>query len=251
MKYLVSVLLMVLIGCAGAVDPNELTLREKFDMGMKNLESEKYLQAQADFKQVVVRGTGTELGDDAQYYLAESYYRNEEYMEAIAEYEKLTRRMAFSSFVEDARYKICEAYRIESPKYFHDQGYTEKALERFQEFLDDYPNSNYVENVLESITLLREKMGLKLYETGVLYMKMDEYESAKMTFDRVISMYYDTEVIYQAHQGAVIALAKNGEISEATNYLETHKAALETHDLLNDAVKAIQDMEKIISKGTE
>ena len=99
-------------------------------MGLDNLDKEKYLQAQLDFKHIVIRGTGSDLGDDAQYYLGEAYFRNEEYLEAIAEYEKLTRRMGFSPFVEDARFKICEAYRIESPKYFHDQEYTEKALER-------------------------------------------------------------------------------------------------------------------------
>ena len=69
-----------------------------------------------DFQYVVIRGTGSDLGDDAQYYLAEAYYENEEYLEAVGEYEKLTRRMGFSPFIEDARFKICEAYRIEHPK---------------------------------------------------------------------------------------------------------------------------------------
>ena len=47
---------------------------------MENLEREKYLQAQTDFKYVVMRGTGTDLGDDAQYYLGESYFKNKEYL---------------------------------------------------------------------------------------------------------------------------------------------------------------------------
>ena len=76
-------------------------------------------------------------------------------MLAIAEYEKLTRKMGYSSFVEDARFKICEAYRIESPKYYHDQEYTLKALERYQEFLDDYPNSILLDDVLASMYTLK------------------------------------------------------------------------------------------------
>ena len=86
---------------------------------------------------VLILGSGSEYGDDAQYYLGESYFFNKEYILAIAEYEKLTRKMGFSPFVEKARFKICEAYRIESPSYYHDQNYTEKALSRYQEFLDD------------------------------------------------------------------------------------------------------------------
>jgi outer membrane protein assembly factor BamD len=218
-------------------------------MGLDNLDKEKYLQAQLDFKHIVIRGTGSDLGDDAQYYLGEAYFRNEEYLEAVAEYEKLTRRMGFSPFVEDARFKICEAYRIESPKYFHDQEYTEKALERYQEFLDDYPNSKYVNDVLASIEILREKMGLKLYETGILYMKMEEYESAKMTFERVVDHYYDTAVVHQARQGMVKALAQNRQIDEALALLDENEMNLTEHGLYNDAKDTIQDVQKMIEKG--
>ena len=138
--------LFIIVSCAGSKSEG-VSLQDRFNSGMGNLEKEKFLQAQSDFKYVVMRGTGSDLGDDAQYYLGEAFFRNKEYLLAVAEYEKLTRRMAFSPFVEDARFKICEAYRIESPKYYHDQEYTEKALERFQEFLDDFPNSNLNDDV--------------------------------------------------------------------------------------------------------
>ena len=70
---------------------------------MSNLEKGKYLQAQVDFNDVLLRGTGSELGDDAQYFLGEAYYQNNEYLDAITEFEKLTRRMGFSEYVEKAR----------------------------------------------------------------------------------------------------------------------------------------------------
>ena len=195
-----------------------------------------------------MRGTGTDLGDDAQYYLGESFFRNEEYLLAVAEYEKLTRRMAFSPFVEDARFKICEAYRIESPKYYHDQEYTEKALERYQEFLDDFPNSNFTNDVLLSIDFLREKLGKKVFETGILYMKMEEYESAKISFQKVIDLYYDTPIIYFAQQSMVMALAKNREIDDAVSFLNDNLLNLKGQDLYDDANQTIHNMKKIIEK---
>ena len=225
-----------------------MALQDTFMSGLENLESEKYLQAQSDFKYVVIRGTGSDLGDDSQYYLAEAYYRNEEYLLAVAEYEKLTRRMGFSPFVEDARFKICEAYRIESPKYYHDQEYTEKALERYQEFLDDFPNSPFIDDVVVSIEILREKLGKKVYETGVLYMKMEEYESAKMTFQQVIDLYYDTGIIYDAYQGMVMALAKNREIDEALAFLNDYKMDLMGEGHYDLAQDTIEDIQKIIAK---
>ena len=239
----------MIISCAGSKSEG-VSLQERFNIGMSNLENEKYLQAQADFKYVVMRGTGTDLGDDAQYYLGEAYFKNKEYLLAVAEYEKLTRRMAFSPFVEDARFKICEAYRIESPKYYHDQEYTEKALERYQEFLDDFPNSNLNDDALASIELLREKLGRKLYETGILYMKLDEFESAKLTFQSLIDMYYDTEMIQFAYQGMVKALARNKEIEEANALLGDYKDMLIESELYTDAQKTIDRMQKVISKDS-
>ena len=225
-----------------------LVVQEIFMSGLDNLESEKYLQAQSDFKQVVIRGTGSDLGDDAQYYLGEAYYRNEEYLLAVSEYENLTRRLGFSPFVEDARFKLCEAYRIESPKYYHDQEYTEKALDRYQEFLDDFPNPPFIDDVVLSIEILREKLGKKVYETGILYMKMEEYESAKMTFQQVIDQYYDTGIIYDSHQGMVLALANNREIEEALAFLNDYKMELMGDGHYDLAQETIEDIQKIIAK---
>ena len=99
--------LFIMISCAGSKSEG-VSLQDRFNSGMGNLEKEKFLQAQSDFKYVVMRGTGSDLGDDAQYYLGEAFFRNKEYLLAVAEYEKLTRRMAFSPFVEDARFKIAK-----------------------------------------------------------------------------------------------------------------------------------------------
>ena len=180
--------------------------------------------------------------------MAESYYHNKEYLLAISEYEKLTRRMGFSPFVEDARFKICEAYKIESPKYYHDQEYSEKSLQRYQEFLDDFPNSKYIDEVLFSIESLREKLGKKVYESGILYMKMDEYESAEMSFQRTIDLYYDTEIFNKAIQGKILALAKNGELDNAKSILLENIKGLKEEGLY---IKTKADIEKIQRKLTK
>ena len=247
-KIIQSLFLLTILSCAGSKSNKEITLKETFNSGIEHLEKGKYLQAQSDFKNVLMRGTGSDLGDDAQYYLGESYYRNEEYLLAVAEYEKLTRRMSFSPFVEDARFKICEAYRIESPKYYHDQEYSEKSLDRYQEFLDDFPNSKFNEDVLASIKILRAKLGKKFFETGVLYIKMEEYESAKISFQTVLDSYYDTDIILDARKGMIIALAKNKEINDALSLLNTHKKALKNAGLYSDAEKIIDKVKKQLAK---
>jgi outer membrane protein assembly factor BamD len=252
MKHIYQILYLVtlfsIFSCAGTKSKNELSIKEKFDIGMKNLEKQKYLQAQLDFNNVLIRGTGSDYGDDAQFFLGESYYRNEEYLNAITEFEKLTRRMGFSEYVEEARFKICESYKIESPKYFHDQEYSHKALERYQEFIDDYPTSKYLKSILISIKDLRNKMANKVYQTGILYMKMDEYDSAKIAFNNAIDSYYDTDIIHLANQGLIIASAKNLEIAEAIKLLSKNESSLKDNNLYKEASLQIRNNKKILDK---
>lgn len=218
---------------------------------MKYFKSKKYVRAQDEFNSVLILGSGSEYGDDAQYYLGESYFFNKEYILAIAEYEKLTRKMGFSPFVEKARFKICEAYRIESPSYYHDQNYTEKALSRYQEFLDDFPNSPNKNKVLESIAILRNKIGQKEFESGILYMKMEEFESAKMIFDRVDDNYYDTDIIHKARLYMIKACAENENLKLAKQYLNKYENDLRENNLYNEALIAINQAEKINLKSSK
>jgi outer membrane protein assembly factor BamD len=252
MKNIYHILFILLISifcsCAGTKTLNEISIKDKFEIGMENLNKEKYLQAQLDFNNVLIRGTGSDYGDDAQFYLGESYYRNKEYLSAITEFEKLTRRMGFSEYVEEARFKICESYKIESPKYFHDQEYTQKALERYQEFIDDYPESKYLNSILLSIKDLRNKMANKLYQTGVLYIKMEEYKSAKIAFKSAIDSYYDTDIIHLAKQGLIIASAKNLEIASAIELLSQNELSLKDNKLYKEASLAIRNNKKILDK---
>ena len=233
-----------MIGCAGTAPNEGLSLSERLKLGMDYLDEKKYLQAQDEFNIVLMRATGTELGDDAQFFLGESYFLNKEYILAIAEYEKLTRKMGFSPFVEKARFRICDAYRLDSPKYFHDQTYTEKALEKFQEFVDDFPNSEYNATAIESMEFLRDKLAKKLYETGILYLKMDEYEPARLSFQRVLDQYYDTNIVEQVHVGILKSYCLEIDIVKARDYWSDHSGQIESEELIAEVENLITSAEE-------
>lgn len=242
---------LIMYGCAGTKSGGEYSIEERFNLAKEFLDEGKYLRAQDEFTTVIIQGSGTELGDDAQYYLGEAYFLNKEYILAISEYDKLTRRMAFSPYVEEARFKICEAYRIESPDYYHDQDYTEKALDRYQEFLDDFPKSNYKNDVLSSIGILRNKIGEKEFKTGVLYMKMEEYESARMVFQRVNDLYYDTDIANENKLWIIKAYAKNLNLIAANDFLIEYEPILKSNSLYEDAIASINEAKDKIKKGSE
>ena len=218
MRNIFLIFLSFFIGCSSSVPDASLPLADHLKIGMDFLDQGKFVKAQDEFKFILSRGTGTDYGDDAQFFLAEAYFLNDQYILSIKEYENLTRKMAFSPFFEKARFRICEAYRIESPNYYNDQAYTKKALERYREFLDDFPDSKHSKTVSESMRVLRNKLAKKLYETGILYMKMDEFEPARMSFNQVLELYYDTDIIETVHYQIIQSYLKQGNNKKARNH---------------------------------
>lgn len=212
------------LGCSRSqVDLAVDDIDERFEKGKMYLEKKKYYRAQQEFEYVLLRGRHTDLGDEAQFYLAESYFFNKEYLLAISEYDRLVRQMTYSPFVHKSRYRICQSYVKKSPKYFHDQDYTTKAIDKLQEFIEDYPESEFRNEVIESLEFLRTKLARKAYESAILYAKMEEYESAIRYYNELLTFYYDTDYADRARLGIVKIYLRTGEIYEAESFISENE----------------------------
>ncbi len=227
MRFLFIVSTAIFISCSTTSTRSDIDYDIEFESGKIALGKKKYIKAQDHFNTVVIGASHTELGDDALFYLGESFFFSKEYLMAIAEYDRLIRKMPFSPFIEKARYRICEAYLTLSPKYFNDQTYSEKALEKLQEFIDDYPNSDERQKAELDIKQLRNKLSEKSYRSGVLYMKMDEYKAALLAFKQVIELYYDTDFIELAHLKTIACYIEKNEFETASNYYANNRIQIE------------------------
>lgn len=235
---IIGTISIILTSCSSTKPQNE-DLQVQYDRAMSYLEKKRYLRAQEEFSSVAIRGLHTDLGDDAQFYLGESYFLNKEYVLAIAEYDRLIRRMGFSEFVQKARWRICQCYVEQSPKYFYEQSSTERALNKLQEFLDDYPNSDYHEEALDIITMMRSKLATKLFESGRLYIKMEEYESAIITYNDLVMNYYDTELVDDAHFQIIKCHSLAGDNDKAIEYFEKNRKKILDTELIAEAEELI------------
>jgi|TARA_B100001105_G_scaffold253860_1_gene248327 outer membrane protein assembly factor BamD len=218
---------IIFYGCSSNKFIRDIDYDAEFEKGKLALSNKKYVRAQDHFNTVVIGASHTELGDDALFYLGETYYYMGDRLLAIAEYDRLIRRMSFSPYVEKARYRICESYVILSPKYFRDQTYSEKAIEKLQEFIDDYPNSDKREEAQNNIKILRNKLSRKAYDTGILYIKMEEYTSALIAFKQVLDLYYDSEYNELAHMKTIACYIYRNEFEEAQKYYDEKRSFIE------------------------
>ena len=230
---LASFLLTALACSSSKIKPN-MTPEERLEVAKKMLEKGDYLRAKTQFTILVLNYPGTPIADDAQYYLAEAHFGLKEYILAAAEYEKLVRNYPQSPFVDDAEYKMGLCYYELSPHYGLDQKYTVQAIQYFQRFLEDFPNSEYRKDAEKKLMELRTKLAKKEFKNAELYRKLGYYESAVIYYDGVLNNYYDTPYAEKALYRKGECLFKMKKYQEADQVFSVFEERYPQSSLLPD-----------------
>lgn len=236
----------ILLSSCGISNPfdDNIAYKTRFDDGLAFFEEENYVKASQQFNIIVDRASHTDLGDDALFFLAESYFLNKDYDLALVEFEKLVSRMGFSPYIEKSRWRICETLMLLSPNFYHDQESSKKAISQIQEFLDDFPNSEYSKDADKLINELRTRLAEKNMETGKLYVKLKAYDSAIVSYKIVVKEFYDTKFFNDANMEIIRCLALQKKSDEAKQYLtdlEINEKLVVTDSFKEQALSVIKD----------
>lgn len=207
---------LVFQGCAGSKPQYDVNnIAGEYEKGLELMEKKNWLRAEETFTFIVYNDPAGEYADDAQFQLAETHYFREEYLIAIDEYNRLINRMPNSPFVERASWRKAESYYLLSPDYRLDQTLTRRALKELQNFIDLFPQSEHVPQANDYIVEIREKLAHKLYGSGVLYLKLREWDSALLYFNDILDLYYDTSFYTATQVAKAEALVGKGDLDGA------------------------------------
>lgn len=233
-------------GCSSSDETRQPTAEERFQQAMETFNDGDYLDAIEEFRVVTLQFPGNPLSDDAQYYLGECYFQREEFILAAYEYELLIRTHPTSKLIPDARFKRGMCYYEMSPDWKLDQEYTHKAIDEFQALLEYYPFDPRAADAEAKIRELNTKLARKIYESGVIYIKMEYYRAAGLSFDQVLERYHDTPY-------AEPALLRKGEVllyrlryGDAKRELERFLSRYPESMLRRDAEKLLEEVNKEI-----
>jgi len=244
LTFFIIVNISFLIACGGRRLKGNLSIQERFAIAKEMFDDEDYLDAKTQFRIITLSYQGSSMIDSAQYYLAECHFHLKEYILASAEYQKVIKMFPHSSLVDDAQYKIglCD-YKL-SPKYSLDQEYSHQAIRAFQQFLEEYPNSELAPQASQKLHELRTKLAKKNYKTAEIYFKMGDYEAAIVYFQAVIDAYYDTIFGPQAVFGKAKSLHKLNRLDEAEELFQTFIEKYPQHKLVSKAKKELKTLAK-------
>lgn len=214
-RILIVSLVLILGACSSEELIEQLSPQARFDLAMKYFQEGDYVEAEKEFRVVVLQFQGTALADDAQFYLGECQYLRGQYILAAYEYEVLLRTMPTSEYVPRARFRRAMCYYNQSRESYRDQTETKKAIDEFQAFLEYHPTDTLAHEAAAKIQELNTKLAKKEFDNGVLYMKMESYRAAIIYFDFVLEKFHDTPYAEEAQLKKAEAFLLRKRPSEA------------------------------------
>lgn len=205
------------------------TLEVAFEKAMNQYEQENYGDAARALETVISIGRGTEIGQEAQFYLAETYFNDRRYLLASSEYSRYVQFHPTSSRRETVEFKEALSYYHLSPRYRLDQTYTNRAIERFRLFNSRYPDSEYREAAAEYISELRNKLAQRDFNAADFYMRTNQYNSAAIYYGLVIDQYPESDWAERALVKQIEAYILYAENSVERRQEERFEKAIESY----------------------
>ncbi|WP_298393220.1 outer membrane protein assembly factor BamD [Flavobacterium sp.] len=195
MKKIVSLIVLVVLfsSCSEyqkALKNEDVT--KKYDVAAKMYDKGKYAKAIRLFEQMAPSYKGKPSAEKLFYMFSQSYYKTEQYYLAGYQFESFASSYPKSEKQEEAKFLGALCYSKLSPVYSLDQVDTDKAIEKLQLFIDEYPNSTFLPEANKIAIELRNKLEKKAFENAKQYNTISDFKAAQIALDNFITDYPGT-----------------------------------------------------------
>lgn len=150
-------------------------VKVKYEVAEKLYEKEKYTKALRLFEQLAPSMRGKPQAEKLFYMYAQSYYKTKQYYSAAFQFEQFTALYPRSEKIEEASFLSAKSSYQLSPAFSLDQTDTNKAIDKLQNFINNYPNSQLMAEANMLVKELREKLEKKAFEIAKQYHTTGEY----------------------------------------------------------------------------
>lgn len=149
----------------------------------------KFRKALRVLEQIVPEYRGKPQGEKLTFLYADTYYQLGDNQLAGYQFERFVAAYPNSDKAEEATFKSAKSYYSDSPRYDLDQEETVKAIGKLQEYIDKYPNGEFLDQANTYTAELRIKLEKKAYEIAKQYHHTENYKSAIVAFSNFITEY--------------------------------------------------------------
>ncbi|MQP23688.1 outer membrane protein assembly factor BamD [Flavobacterium sp. LMO8] len=226
----------------------------KAEVANKKYEVNKYAKAIRLYEQIAPAYKGKPNAERLFYFYSMSLYKSEEYYLAGYQLENFVSSYPKSEKREEAAFYSAECFYKLSPEYSLDQTDTNKALDKMQKFIDNYPNSEFLPKANICVKELREKQEKKAFEIAKQYHTIAEYRleynAALKALDNFISDYpgtpYKEEAMFLKFDTAY-NFAKNSIVAKRADRYASAKIAYNNLIKFKPTTKYKEEADKLLA----
>lgn len=149
-------------------------------------------------KEIQLRYTYSPYATLAELRTADTYFKKEEYEQAAVEYGEFVKRHPNHEETPYAIYRLGLAYYKQRRGVDRDPTYTREAVRWFDELIENYPDSPFVDNAKKRRLKAREELAEREIYIGRFYKGRENYKAAAERFKVVVSEYSDTSEFEEA-----------------------------------------------------
>lgn len=188
------VLTVFLTGCKSEFE--RVRLSGNVDMiyqkGVDYYEKGEYQKAQTLFEIIINNFRGKKEAEDLYFKYANTHFFLKNYLLSAYYFNNFTTTYPLSNLKEEAEYMVAFSYYRLSPIFRLDQAYTRKSIDGFQDFVNNHPRSERVEECNRLMDILRAKLERKAYEEAKLYYDLREYQASLQSFENLLRDFPET-----------------------------------------------------------
>jgi len=167
------------------------SLPQKYEFAKKYFAKKKYSKAQPLLEEIYPLYKGKKEAEDIYYMLAYSHYRLKDYLLASYHFNTFVNSYSLSERGEECAFMHCMCEYYKSLPSYLDQTITSDAIKEFQVFVNNYPDSRYMDQCNLTIDKLRAKLHKKAYANAMLYYQIGDYKAASVAFMNAVKDYPD------------------------------------------------------------
>jgi outer membrane protein assembly factor BamD len=175
----------------------------KFHMADSLYNVGKYKRALKLMEQIVPAYRGKPQAEKLMYIYSDTFYELGDFYLAGYQFERFANSYPQSEKVEEAAFKGAKSFYQLSPRYSLDQKDTHIALEKLQNFINKFPDSEYMTEANLLVSELTAKLEKKRFEVAKQYYKLADhnrdYNSAIKALDNFILDHPGSEFREEAH----------------------------------------------------
>lgn len=152
----------------------------------------EYLRSLTLYELILSQFRGRPEAEELFFRYAYAHYYMKQYTLAAHYFESFSNTFAYSAKREEADFMTAYASYQLSPTFRLEQSQTMEAIQKFQEYVNRYPDNPRVPECNRLIDELREKLEQKAFASANLYFEMGLYNAAIQCFENMLRDFPDT-----------------------------------------------------------